>query len=107
MAEREQFLERDLRGARFVECDLSGVVMRGVDVAGMDIDAPRLAEGRGLRVNGVDVTPWVEAELDRRNPHDPAAAETVRSCLHVVLQESWEHLRFALRDLDAIESSGS
>ncbi len=228
MAEREQFVERDLRGARFVECDLTGVVMRGVEVAGMDIDAPWLSDGPGLRVNGVDVTAWVEQELDRRfpgrserraetpaglrqawttvdrawdaaiertaalpdgsvdvriddewsfaetlrhlvhaidiwlgkgvlgrgeadfhplglgdrssvcesrpygdvlaaraaraamvrdflatvtddvldeerrNPHDPAHAETVRTCVHVILEESWEHLRFALRDLDAI-----
>jgi hypothetical protein len=42
---------------------------------------------------------------ERRNPHNPAEAETVRSCLHVILEESWEHLRFALRDLDAINSS--
>lgn len=230
MAEREQFVERDLRGARFVECDLSAVVMRGVVIAGMDIDAPWLSEGSGLRVNGVDVTAFVEQELDRRfpgrgerraespaglqeawatvdraweagiaraaalpdsfvdarvedewsfaetlchlvhatdvwlgrgvlgleeadfhplglgdggrldearpfaevlaaradraamvrdflatvtdeelgaerrNPHDPAHAETVRSCLHVILEESWEHLRFALRDLDELES---
>ena len=46
MAEREQFVERDLRGARFVECDLSDVVMRGVEVAGMDIDAPWLTTAR-------------------------------------------------------------
>ena len=52
VAEREQFVERDLRGARFVECDLTGVVMRGVEVAGMDIDAPWLSDGPGLRVNG-------------------------------------------------------
>jgi hypothetical protein len=230
VAEREQFVERDLRGARFVECDLSDVVMRGVEIAGMDIDAPWLSQGRGLWVNGVDVTSFVEEELDRRfpgrserratspaglreawttvdrawdaaiervaalpagsvdvridgewsfaetlrhlvhatdmwlakgvwgleeadfhplglgdgsrvsearpydevlaaradraamvrdflasvteevldeerrNPHSSAVAETVRSCLHVILEESWEHLRFALRDLDAIES---
>ena len=228
--EGERFVERDLRGARFVECDLSDVVMRGVEIAGMDIDAPWLSEGSGLRVNGVDVTPLVEQELDRRfpgrsqrraespaglreawttvdrawdaaieragalpagsvdvriddewsfaetlrhlvhgidlwlgkavlgheeavfhplglgygtkasparsyddvlaaradraamvrdflatvtdealdeerrNPHNPAKAETVRHCLHVILEEGWEHLRFALRDLDAIES---
>ena len=40
---------------------------------------------------------------ERRNPHNPEEAETVRSCLHVILEESWEHLRFALRDLDAID----
>lgn len=68
MAERDVFLERDLRGARFTECDLSDAVMRGVEVAGMDIDAPWLSEGAGLRVNGVDVTPFVEQELDDRFP---------------------------------------
>ena len=230
MAEREQFVDRNLRGARFAECDLSDVVMRGVEIAGMDIDAPWLSEGRGLRVNGVDIAPFVEQELDRRfpgrserraqspaalreawtsvdraweaaieraaalpagsvdvgiddewsfsetlrhlvhgidiwlgkavlglaeadfhplglgygsrvsvaasfddvlaaraeratmvrdflatvtdevldeerrNPHNPANAETVRHCLHVILKEGWEHLRFALRDLDAVES---
>jgi len=39
---------------------------------------------------------------ERRNPHNPAKAETVRHCLHVILDEGWEHLRFALRDLDVI-----
>jgi hypothetical protein len=233
VGEHVEFLERDLRGARFVECDLSGAVMRGVEVAGMDIDAPWLVHGPGVRVNGVDVAAFVEAELDRRfpgreerraerpeglrqawtavdraweaaieraavlpsgsvdvrvegewsfsetlrhlvhaidiwlgkgvrgldeadfhplglgptggvsqahpyddvlaaradrfgmvrdflatvteqkldearrNPHDPAEDETVRSCLHVILEESWEHLRFALRDLDAIQSQTS
>lgn len=59
----------NLRGARFSESDLSGVVMRGVEVARVDVDAPWLADGDGwFRVNGVDVTPFVEAELDRRFP---------------------------------------
>ena len=40
---------------------------------------------------------------ERPNPHAPEEPETVRSCLHVVLEEQWEHLRFAVRDLDAIE----
>ena len=62
-----EFRGARLRGARFVECDLSGVVMRGVEVAGADIDAPWLVYG-GLLVNGVDVAPYVEAELDRRFP---------------------------------------
>jgi hypothetical protein len=35
------------------------------------------------------------------NPHDPAYEETVLSCLHTILEEEWEHLRYALRDLDA------
>jgi hypothetical protein len=64
-----KFLEANLRGARFVGADLSGVVMRGVEVSNADIDAPWLVNGQGfLRVNGVDVVPFVEAELNRRFP---------------------------------------
>jgi len=63
------FVGKNLRGARFVESDLSGVVMRGVDVQDADIDAPWLLDGESvLRVNGVDVAPLVEAELNRRFP---------------------------------------
>jgi hypothetical protein len=64
-----QFVDVDLRGARFVRSDLSGAVMRGVDVAGADIDAPWLLEGgNSLSVNGVDVAPFVDAELNLRFP---------------------------------------
>jgi hypothetical protein len=59
----------NLRGARFVRADLSDVVMRGVDVSGADIDAPWLFDtGSSLRVNGVDVVGFVDAELNRRFP---------------------------------------
>ena len=37
-----QFFDVNLRGARFVRSDLSGSVMRGVDVERADIDAPCL-----------------------------------------------------------------
>jgi DinB superfamily/Pentapeptide repeats (8 copies) len=64
-----EFVDADLRGARFVRADLSGVVMREVNVSGADIDAPWLFDGESfLRVNGVDVIPLVEAELNRRFP---------------------------------------
>src|SRR5687767_8449621 len=64
-----EFVDADLSGARFVRADLSGVVMRGVTVDGADIDAPWLSNGDTfLRVNGVDVIPLVEAELNRRFP---------------------------------------
>jgi hypothetical protein len=235
-----EFVDVNLRGARFNRADLSAVVMRGVDVTGADIDAPWLTSGESsLRVNGVDVAPLVEAELNRRfpgrsdrraadpdglvvawatrertwaallarvaampagtvdisvdgewsfaetlrhlvlatdtwlgratleierpyhplglthaeaagegfdmsvftttpptyaevlearadrvtmvrdfiaavtpemlgearkNPHNPDYPETVRSCLHVILEEEWEHYRFAVRDLDTIET---
>jgi hypothetical protein len=235
-----EFVQANLRGARFVESDLSEVVMRGVDVDGVDIDAPWLVHGSFLRVNGVDVAPFVEAALNRRfpgradrragepdalraawaslertwtatlervaampagsvdvsvdgewsfaqtlrhlvlatdmwlgravleveqpfhplgltdsslepegfdmsvfasepptyaevldaragrvatvrdfiatatpdqlavarrNPHDPDGEETTLSCLHVILEEEWEHHRFAVRDLDAIDAT--
>lgn len=53
-----------------------------------------------------DVTPEVLAE-ERRNPHDPAYSETVLSCLHTILEEEWEHHRYAVRDLDAIEAGAA
>jgi hypothetical protein len=43
-----------------------------------------------------------ELAAPRKNPHASEYPETVRSCLHVILEEEWEHLRFAVRDLDAI-----
>ena len=64
-----EFVGTDLRGARFVGADLSGAVLRGVDVQRAEIEAPWLFDGDGvLLVNGVDVVPLVEAELDRRFP---------------------------------------
>ena len=64
-----RFVDTSLRGARFVGADLSDVVMRGVDVQGADIDAPWLFDGESsLLVNGVDVVPLIEAELNRRFP---------------------------------------
>jgi hypothetical protein len=66
--EGAEFREANLTGARFVECDLTGVVVRGSEIARMDIDAPWLVHGDYLRVNGIDVTAYVEAELDRKFP---------------------------------------
>ncbi|TQM64345.1 DinB family protein [Humibacillus xanthopallidus] len=238
----ETFRNRSLREARFVSCDLSDVVVRGCDVARMEIDSPWLLEDGGrLLVNGVNVVPFVDAELNhrfpgresraaadpeglrsawasveaawaatldraaamppgsvdatvdgewslaqtlrhlvmatdvwlgrailereqpyhpaglpnddhdsdaydesafsvvippfeevmdarsgrqamvrdfiagltpaalsepRRNPHDPDVAETVLSCLRTILEEEWEHHRYAVRDLDALEARG-
>jgi hypothetical protein len=63
------FKSRSLRGSRFVGCDLGDVVVRGSDVAGMEIDSPWLLEGdSSLLVNGVNVVPLVDAELNRRFP---------------------------------------
>jgi hypothetical protein len=54
----------DLRGAWFRECDLSGAHIRGSFLHDVEIDG----DIEGLRVNGVEVAPLVEAELDRRHP---------------------------------------
>lgn len=56
-----------LNGATFRTCDFFGVTMRGVEIADTTIDG----EVRNLVVNGVDVAPLVEAELDRRHPDRP------------------------------------
>ena len=64
-----QFVDANLRGARFVRADLSGVVMRGADLAGAEIESPWLFDGESfLRINGVDVAPLIDAELNRRFP---------------------------------------
>lgn len=65
----KEFVDADLRGARFTRVDLSDAVMRAVNLDGADLDAPWLLEGDGsLVINGVDVAPFVEAELNRRMP---------------------------------------
>jgi hypothetical protein len=59
-----RFAVADLAGARFVDCDLSGVKI--VDSWLVDVDVSGYVEN--LVINGVDVTGYVEAELDRRHP---------------------------------------
>ena len=54
----------DLSGARFRGVDLSGVVMRGVELADVDIHG----EIESVTINGVDIVPLVNAELDRGYP---------------------------------------
>ncbi len=64
-----EFVDTNLRGARFTRADLSGAVMRGVDVQDVEIEGPWLFDGESfLRINGIDVIPLVDAELDRRFP---------------------------------------
>jgi hypothetical protein len=41
----------------------------------------------------------------RSNPWAPEYPETVLSCLHVILAEEREHHRYAVRDLDAIDTT--
>jgi DinB superfamily/Pentapeptide repeats (8 copies) len=59
-----EFRTVDLSQARFRGVDLSGAVMRGVELVDVRIDG----EVHNVLVNGVDVAPLVNAELDRRYP---------------------------------------
>jgi hypothetical protein len=54
----------DLADARFRGVDLSRVVMRGVELVDVDIHG----EIENLTINGVDIGPLVNTELDRRYP---------------------------------------
>jgi DinB superfamily/Pentapeptide repeats (8 copies) len=59
-----RFRDVDLTNARFYLADLTGVMIRGAALVSMDLSG----EIENLRVNGVDVVPLVEAELNRRYP---------------------------------------
>jgi uncharacterized damage-inducible protein DinB len=60
----ERFMVADLTGARFVDCDFSRVKIVDSWLVGVDVSG----YVSGLVVNGVDVTEYVDAELDRRYP---------------------------------------
>jgi hypothetical protein len=59
-----RFTSVDLSGAKFRDCDLRGVKV--ADCWLTDVNVSGLIEN--FYVNDVDVVPFVEAELDRRNP---------------------------------------
>ena len=61
------FLGTSFRRATMRACDFTGVTMRSADVDGLDIDDHDLLFGT-LVVNGVDVVPLVDAELNRQFP---------------------------------------
>jgi uncharacterized protein YjbI with pentapeptide repeats len=89
----------DLSGARFEQCDLRGVVMRGVELVDVDIDG----YVENLTVNGVDVAPLIEAELDRRDPdrvkmrpENPAGFREAWDLLETL----WDHTVDRARRLD-------
>jgi hypothetical protein len=54
----------DLRGARFTDCDLTGVTIRDGWLVNVSISGHL----SNVNINGVDVTEFVSAELDRRHP---------------------------------------
>jgi hypothetical protein len=84
-----QFHDVDLSNARFSLVDMTGVTIRGARLANVDISA----EIENLRINGVDVVPLVEAELNRRYPDRPkmrpADAEGFREAWDI-LERLWQ-----------------
>lgn len=74
----------DLTGAQFRGVDLSGAVMRGVELANVNI----YGEIVNVTINGVDVGPLVDAELNRRYP-DRAK---MRPADPVGFAEAWDTL---------------
>jgi uncharacterized protein YjbI with pentapeptide repeats len=92
----------DLTGALFRSVDLSGVVMRGVDLVNVDIHG----EIEHVTVNGVDIGPLVDAELNRRcpdrakmRPADPAGFREAWDILERLWAETVERARRLAPDL--------
>jgi len=94
-----EFLSVAVRGARFRDVDFRHVIMRGTEWQDVDISG----EIEGLRVNGVDVGPLVEAELDRRYPDRsamrPTDADGFRTAWDVV-ERLWAQTVDRARALD-------
>jgi len=87
------FQRASLKGATFRYSDVSGVTMRSVDVDGLDIDSHDLFMG-SLVVNGVDVVPLVDAELNRRYP----GRELQKARTPEGLREAWVAVRAAWQE---------
>jgi hypothetical protein len=69
-----RFRAVDLSGARFQGVDLTRAAMRGVELVDVSIDG----EIQNVTINGVDVAPLMEAELDPRCPDRSGCARSIR-----------------------------
>ncbi len=85
-------VKASFKGATVRFSDLSGVTMRSVHVDGLDIDSHDLFFG-SLVVNGVDVVPLVDAELNRLFPgrelQNSQSPEGLREGW-IAVQSAWE-----------------
>jgi uncharacterized protein YjbI with pentapeptide repeats len=82
-----RFREVDLSGARFHNVNISGVVIRGA----WFVDVEMSGDVENVILNGVDVAPPVEAELDMRHP-DGAKMRPTDAAGYC---EAWEFLERA------------
>ena len=84
-----RFEQVDLTGARFHNVYLTGATIRGAVLVNVDMDG-LISD---VRINGVDVVPLVEAELDRRYPDRatmrPADADGFRQAWEI-LERLWQ-----------------
>src|SRR4029079_5343551 len=90
--EGARFVRTSFKGATLRSSDVSGGTMTRVDVDGLDIDSHDLFFG-SLFVNGVDVVPLVDAELNRQFPgRELQKAETPEGLREgwVAVQSAWQ-----------------
>jgi hypothetical protein len=94
-----QFRASDLTGVQFRGVDLNRVVMRGVELVDVDI----YGEIQNLTVNGVEVWPLVDAELNQRYPERakmrPADPDGFREAWDI-LERLWDGTVARARRLD-------
>jgi hypothetical protein len=86
------FLNVSFKGATLRFSDVRGMTMRSVDLDGLDIDSHDLFLG-SLFVNGVDVVPLVDAELNRQFPgRELQKAQTPEGLREgwVAVQSAWQ-----------------
>jgi hypothetical protein len=81
----KRFVDEDFSAAEFRECVLNDARLIGVVMQNAEIDG--LVES--LVVNGVEVSSYVDAELDRRYP----VRILIRSDVPADLREGWRQLR--------------
>ena len=98
-------------------CGLAGSWLSDPASWGIDPDAePLLDEILDVRRERMDEVKQTIAgvtadELQRvcvppAAPGHPTSPHTVLACLHVILDEEWEHHRYAVRDLTSLEAQG-
>jgi hypothetical protein len=87
----------------------TGTADGAFDVSVFATDTPSYAEVLEARAGRVamvrdflDTVTSDELAAARKNPHAPEHQETTLACLHTILEEEWEHHRYAVRDLDAV-----
>lgn len=93
---RAKFRTVDLTDAQFRDVAMSGVTMRGVELQNVTISG----DIENVTINGVDIGPFVDAELNRRyplrskmRPTDPAGFREAWDILEKLWDETVEHAR--------------